>query len=131
MLIYQKVIHTENAPAAIGTYSQARSTENLTFISGQIPLDPATMEIVKGDFKSRARRVFMNIQAIAEEAGGSLNDICKLTIFLTNLNDFSAVNEVMEEYFDSPYPARAALEVSALPKGGRVEIDCIAWLGKS
>ena len=71
-----KVIHTENAPAAIGTYSQARSTENLTFISGQIPLDPATMEIVKGDFKSRARRVFMNIQAIAEEAGGSLNDIC-------------------------------------------------------
>ena len=120
-----KVIHTENAPAAIGTYSQARSTENLTFISGQIPLDPTTMEIVNGDFKSRARRVFMNIQAIAEEAGGSLYDICKLTIFLTDLNDFSAVNEVMEEYFDSPYPARAALEVSALPKGVDIEAEAI------
>ena len=120
-----KVIHTENAPAAIGTYSQARSTENLTFISGQIPLDPATMEIVKGDFKSRARRVFMNIQAIAEEAGGSLNDICKLTIFLTNLNDFSAVNEVMAELFEQPYPARAAIGVKELPKGSEIEMDAI------
>ena len=120
-----KVIHTENAPAAIGTYSQARSTENLTFISGQIPLDPATIEIVIGDFKSRERMVFIYIQAISEEAGGSLNDICKLTIFLTDLNDFSAVNEVMEEYFDSPYPARAALEVSALPKGVDIEAEAI------
>ena len=120
-----KVIHTENAPAAIGTYSQARSTENLTFISGQIPLAPATMEIVNGDFKSRARRVFMNIQAIAEEAGGNLNDICKLPIFLTDLNDFSAVNEVLEEYFASPSPARAALEVSALPKGVDIEAEAI------
>ncbi len=120
-----KVINTENAPAAIGTYSQARSTENLVFISGQIPLDPASMEIVNGDFKDRARRVFMNIQSIAEEAGGSLNDICKLTIFLTDLNDFSAVNEVMEECFNSPYPARAALEVSALPKGVDIEAEAI------
>jgi len=120
-----KVINTENAPAAIGTYSQARSTENLVFISGQIPLDPASMEIVSGNFKDRARRVFMNIQAIAEEAGGSLSDICKLTIFLTDLNDFSAVNEVMKEYFNSPYPARAALEVSALPKGVDIEAEAI------
>ena len=124
-----KVIKTKNAPAAIGTYSQARSNGNLTFISGQIPLDPMTMEIVNGDFKERARRVFMNVQAIAEEAGGSLNDIIKLTIFLTDLNNFSAVNEVMEEYFDSPYPARAALEVSALPKGVDIEADAIMVLG--
>ena len=120
-----KVIHTEKAPAAIGTYSQARSAENLVFISGQIPLDPDSMQIVNGDFKDRARRVFMNIQAIAEEVGGSLNDICKLTIFLTDLNDFSAVNEVMEERFNSPYPARAALEVSALPKGVDIEAEAI------
>jgi reactive intermediate/imine deaminase len=121
----KQTIHSDNAPAAIGTYSQAVKVGNLVFISGQIPLVPATMEIVDGDFVARTRQVFENLKAIAEEAGGSLSDAVKLTIFLTDLGNFAAVNEVMAEYCSEPYPARAAVQVSALPKGVDVEADAI------
>jgi reactive intermediate/imine deaminase len=121
----KQTIHSDNAPAAIGTYSQAVKVGDLVFISGQIPLVPATMEIVDGDFVARTRQVFENLKAIAEEAGGSLNDAVKLTIFLTDLANFAAVNEVMAEYCSEPYPARAAVQVSALPKGVDVEADAI------
>ncbi len=121
----KKTIHTDNAPAAIGTYSQAIQAGNLVFISGQIPLVPTTMEVVDGDFEARARQVFDNIQAVAEAAGGSLNDIVKLTVFLTDLGNFAIVNSVMESYFDQPFPARAAVGVASLPKGVDVEADAI------
>ena len=121
----RQTIHTDGAPAAIGTYSQGVKVGNLVFISGQIPFDPATMEIVAGDFKARARQVFDNLKAIAEASGGSLNDAVKLTIFLTDLDNFAEVNEVMAEYCDEPYPARAAVQVAALPKGVDVEADAI------
>ena len=107
-------LHTDGAPAAIGTYSQGVRVGNLVFISGQIPFDPATMELVAGDFKARARQVFDNLQAIAQAAGGSLNDAVKLTIFLTDLDSFADVNEVMAEYCDEPYPARAAVQLSLI-----------------
>ena len=118
-------LHTDGAPAAIGTYSQGVRVGNLVFISGPIPFDPATMELVAGDFKARARQVFDNLQAIAQAAGGSLNDAVKLTIFLTDLDSFADVNEVMAEYCDEPYPARAAVQVAALPRGVDVEADAI------
>jgi len=118
-------IHTDNAPAAIGTYSQAIDASGLVFLSGQIPLDPATMEIVDGDFEARARRVFDNLAAVAEAAGGSLGDVVKLTVFLTDLGNFATVNAVMEEYFSEPFPARAAVGVASLPKGVDVEADAI------
>jgi reactive intermediate/imine deaminase len=118
-------IHTDNAPAAIGTYSQAVEANGLVFLSGQIPLDPATMEVVDGDFESRARRVFDNLSAVAEAAGGSLDDIVKLTVFLTDLGNFATVNSVMEDYFKEPFPARAAVGVASLPKGVDVEADAI------
>jgi len=121
----KKTIHTAAAPAAVGTYSQAVKVGQFVFISGQIPLDPATMEVVDGDFAARARRVFESLKAIAEESGGSLNDAVKLTIFLTDLSNFATVNEVMAEYCDEPYPARAAVQVTALPKGVDVEADAI------
>ena len=121
----KKAIHSDNAPAAIGTYSQAVQAGNLIFLSGQIPLVPATMEVVDGDFEARARQVFKNLQAVAEAAGGSLNDIVKLTIFLTDLGNFATVNAVMESFFEQPFPARAAVEVSGLPKGVDVEADAI------
>ena len=121
----KQTIHTDRAPAAVGTYSQAIKAGSLVFLSGQIPLVPETMEIVDGDFTTRARQVFENLKAVAEEAGGSLNDAVKLTIFLTDLGNFAAVNEVMAEYCDEPYPARAAVQVSALPKGVDVEADAI------
>ena len=121
----KKTIHTDNAPAAVGTYSQAVKVGNLVFLSGQIPLVPETMDVVDGDFTSRARQVFENLKAVAEEAGGNLNDAVKLTIFLTDLDNFAAVNEVMAEYCDEPYPARAAVQVAALPKGVDVEADAI------
>ena len=121
----RQTIHTDGAPAAIGTYSQGVKVGNLVFISGQIPFDPATMEVVTGDFKARARQVFDNLKAIAEASGGSLNDAVKLTIFLTDLDNFAEVNEVMAEYCDEPYPARAAVQVAALPKGVDVEADAI------
>jgi len=118
-------IHTEKAPAAIGTYSQAIDAGGLVFLSGQIPLDPATMEVVDGDFEARARRVFDNLAAVAEAAGGSLGDVVKLTVFLTDLGNFATVNAVMEEYFSEPFPARAAVGVASLPKGVDVEADAI------
>ena len=121
----KKPIHSDNAPAAIGTYSQAIQTGNLVFLSGQIPLVPATMEVVDGDFEARARQVFENLQAVAEAAGGSLNDIVKLTIFLTDLGNFATVNSVMESFFEQPFPARAAIGVASLPKGVDVEADAI------
>ncbi len=121
-------IHSDNAPAAIGTYSQAIRSGNLVFLSGQIPLDPATMEIVAGDFEARARRVFENLKAVAEAAGGTLDQIVKLTIYLTDLENFAAVNAAMAEFFDEPYPARAALGVASLPKGADVEAEAILAL---
>jgi len=121
----KQTIHTDLAPAAVGTYSQAVKVGNFVFLSGQIPLVPETMDVVDGDFTARARQVFENLKAVAEEAGGSLNDAVKLTIFLTDLDNFAAVNKVMAEYCDEPYPARAAVQVSALPKGVDVEADAI------
>ena len=121
------IIQTAEAPAAIGTYSQAVQTTGapMTFISGQIPLHPETMTLVSDAFDEQAHRVFINLRAIAEAAGGRLSDCVKLTIYLTDLNQFATVNEVMATYFPEPYPARAAIEVSALPKGAQIEIDAI------
>jgi len=121
-------IHSDSAPAAIGTYSQAIKTGNIVFLSGQIPLDPKTMEIVDGNFEARTRRVFDNLKAVAGAAGGDLNQIIKLTIFLTDLANFTTVNSVMEDFFDAPYPARAAVGVASLPKGVDVEADAILAL---
>jgi reactive intermediate/imine deaminase len=122
------IIHTDGAPAAVGTYSQAIRTGDLVFISGQIPLVPETMNIVEGDFADRARQVFENLKSIAEAAGGSLDNAVKLTIFLTDLDNFAAVNEVMAEYCSEPFPARAAVEVAALPKDVDVEADAVIVL---
>ena len=124
----KQTIHSNDAPAAIGTYSQAIRSGDFVFLSGQIPLDPATMEIVDGDFDVRAQCVFDNLKAVAEAAGGSLNDVVKLTIYLTDLGNFATVNSVMEDYFDQPYPARAAVGVASLPKGVDVEADAILAL---
>ncbi len=124
----KKAISSNDAPAAIGTYSQAVQVDKLVFLSGQIPLDPATMEVVRGDFEARARQVFDNLAAVADAAGGSLQNIVKLTIFLTDLENFAAVNGVMEDYFGKPYPARAAVGVAALPKGVDIEADAILAL---
>ena len=121
----REIIHTDGAPAAVGTYSQAVRTGNLVFISGQIPFVPETMEFVEGDFAARARQVFANLQAIAKAAGGSLDGAVKLTIFLTDLDNFATVNEVMAEFCSEPYPARAAVQVAALPKGVDIEADAI------
>lgn len=121
------IIQTPEAPAAIGTYSQAVQTPaaTMTFISGQIPLDPDSMTLVSDAFEEQAHRVFINLRAIAEAAGGRLSDCVKLTIYLTDLGQFAKVNEVMATYFAEPYPARAAIEVSALPKQAQIEIDAI------
>jgi reactive intermediate/imine deaminase len=123
-------IHTDDAPAAIGTYSQAIEVNDFVFLSGQIPLDPATMEIVGGDFEARARRVFDNLSAVAAAAGGTLDDVVKLTVFLTDLGNFATVNAVMEDYFRKPFPARAAVGVASLPKGVDVEADAILFLNR-
>ena len=123
-------IHTDNAPAAIGTYSQAIGIGDLVFLSGQIPLDPATMEVVAGDFEARARQVFDNLAAVARAAGGTLDDVVKLTVFLTDLGNFATVNAVMEDYFHKPFPARAAVGVASLPKGVDVEADAILVLNR-
>jgi reactive intermediate/imine deaminase len=127
----KKPIHTHDAPAAIGTYSQAIDANGLVFLSGQIPLDPATMDVVDGDFEARARRVFDNLAAVAAAAGGSLDDVVKLTVFLTDLGNFATVNAVMEDYFHKPFPARAAVGVASLPKGVDVEADAILVLDRS
>ena len=119
------IIHTDKAPQAIGTYSQAVKHEGLVFISGQIPLDPESMEMVSGGIEDQIRRVFDNLSAVCTAAGGTLDDIVKLTIFLTDLGSFPQVNTIMGQYFTAPYPARAAVEVSALPKGVDVEMDAI------
>ncbi len=124
----KEAIHSDAALAALGTYSQAIKTGDLLFMSGQIPLDPATMTVVDGNFETRARQVFDNLKAVAEAAGGDLNRIVKLTIFLTDLENFATVNAVMEDYFDQPFPARAAVGVAALPKGVDVEADAILAL---
>ncbi len=124
----KSIIQTDKAPAAIGTYSQAVKAGNTVYISGQIPLDPATMEIVEGGIDAQITRVFDNLTAVAEAAGGGLRDAVKLTIYLTDLSNFPTVNEIMAKYFDEPYPARAAIEVSALPKGVGVEMDAILVL---
>lgn len=121
----KKAIHTDDAPVAIGTYSQAVRSGSFVFLSGQIPLDPETMEVVDGDFATRARQVFTNLRAVAEAAGGSLDDVVKVTVFLTDLANFATVNAVMEEFFKPPFPARAAVGVASLPKGVDVEADAI------
>ena len=121
----KKTFHSDKAPAAIGTYSQAASSGNLVFLSGQIPLVAETMEVVKGDFEARVVQVFENLQAVAKAAGGNLNDAVKITVFMTDLSNFGIVNSVMERYFDKPYPARAAVGVAALPKGVDVEADAV------
>ena len=120
----RQVIHTENAPAAIGTYSQAILVGNTLYLSGQIGLDPYSMELVEG-IEAQIRRVFDNLKAVCEAAGGTLADIAKLNIFLTDLSNFQLVNQIMGEYFAQPYPARAALGVASLPKGALVEMDGI------
>ncbi len=119
------IIETKQAPQAIGTYSQAVKIDNTVYLSGQIPLVPETMEIVDDDITLQIRQVFDNLKAVAEAAGGNFFDIVKLNVFLTDLSSFPIVNEIMGEYFESPYPARAAIEVSALPKGVSVEMDAI------
>ncbi len=124
----KNIIHTDNAPQAIGTYSQAVNHNGLVFISGQIPLIPETMELVTGDIETQIRRVFENLSAICTAAGGSLDDIVKLTVFLTDMGNFPQVNAIMEQYFSAPFPARAAVEVSGLPKGAEVEMDAILGL---
>ena len=124
----RQTINTSNAPQAIGTYSQAVKKGTTVYISGQIPLEPATMELVEGDFKTQARQCFQNLQAVAEASGGSLNDAAKVTVFLTSMSNFSEVNEVMAEFFTEPYPARAALGVNELPKGVPVEVEAVLEL---
>lgn len=124
----KKIIHTEDAPSAIGTYSQAVAYNGLLFMSGQIPLDPASMEIVEGDFKARAHRVFQNLKAVAEAAGTDLDQAVKVNVFLTDLANFAEVNEVMAQYFNEPYPARAAVGVASLPKGVDIEIEAVVAL---
>lgn len=124
----KQAIHTDSAPAAIGTYSQAVRSGNIVFLSGQIPLLPETMEMVGGNFESRARQVFSNLKAVAEAADGTLNDVVKVTVFLTDLDNFATVNAIMEEFFEKPYPARAAVGVASLPKGADVEADAILIL---
>ncbi|MDE0790100.1 MAG: RidA family protein [Woeseiaceae bacterium] len=121
----KKAIHTDNAPAAIGTYSQAIEAAGLVFLSGQIPLAPTTMEVVDGDFEVRARQVFENLRAVAEAAGGNLNNAVKITVFLTDLTNFATVNSVMEDFFEQPFPARAAVGVASLPKGVDIEADAV------
>ena len=124
----RQIINTEKAPQAIGTYSQAVKSGTTVYISGQIPLVPETMEVDSGDFKAKTRRCFENLKAIAEAAGGTLQDAAKVNVFLTDLDNFASVNEVMADFFEQPYPARAAIGVKELPKGVPVEVDAILEL---
>ncbi|EXJ15862.1 RidA family protein [Imhoffiella purpurea] len=125
----KQIIRTDRAPQAIGTYSQAVRVGDTLYLSGQIPLVPETMELIDGDMEAQIRRVFDNLRGVAEAAGGSLADIVKLNVFLTDLAHFALVNQVMADYFEVPYPARAAIGVAALPKGAAVEMDGILVLG--
>lgn len=121
-------IHTDLAPAAIGPYSQAVRSGNLVFLSGQTPLDPATGALVEGDISAQARRAFENIKVVCEAAGGSMDDIVRVGLYLTDLSQFTAVNAVMAEFFQTPYPARSTIEVSALPRAAEFEVDAVLVL---
>ena len=124
----KQIIHTDHAPAAIGPYSQAVRAGTTVYFSGQIPLDPATGNLVDGDIAAQARRAFDNLKAVAEAAGGSLDRIVRLGLYLTDLSQFAAVNAVMQDYFVAPYPARSTIEVSGLPKGAAFEVDAVMVL---
>ena len=121
----RKIIFTEDAPQAIGTYSQAVRVGNTVYLSGQIPLIPETMELIEGDITNQIKRVFMNLAAVAKASGGTLTNINKLNIYLTDLSNFPLINEIMAEYFSEPYPARAVVGVASLPKGAMIEMDAI------
>lgn len=125
----RQIIHSDAAPAAIGPYSQAVRVGNTVWLSGQIPLDPATMEIVSDDVEAQARQVFKNLVAVAQAAGGTLANAVRIGIFMTDLSQFAKVNAVMAEFFNAPFPARATVEVSALPRGAKVEVEAILVLG--
>jgi reactive intermediate/imine deaminase len=125
----KKIIHTDQAPKAIGTYSQAVKVGDTVYLSGQIPLVPHTMELVQGDMSMQIRQVFDNLQAVAVAGGGSLADVVKLNVFLTDLSHFPVVNQIMADYFQEPYPARAAIGVAALPRGAAVEMDAVMVVG--
>lgn len=122
------IIATDDAPQAIGPYSQAIKVNDTVFLSGQIPLVPGSMELITGDISAQARQVFDNLSAVAQAAGGSLDDSVKINISLTDLGDFAAVNEIMKTYFSAPYPARACVQVAALPKGANIEVEAILVL---
>ena len=124
-----KPISTPDAPAAIGTYSQAVRAGDTVYLSGQIPLDPRTMKIVDGDFEAQARRVFDNLRAVCRAGGGDFDRVVRITVYLTDLGNFAKVNEVMATYFREPFPARAAIGVASLPRGSLVEIDAVMHLG--
>ncbi len=124
----REIIHSPNAPAAIGTYSQAVKCGNTVYLSGQIPLDPVNMTLIDSGFQDQTHQVFKNLAAVCEAAGGSLADIAKLNIFLTDLSHFAQLNEIMGQYFSEPFPARAAIGVSELPKGAAVEMDAVMVL---
>jgi reactive intermediate/imine deaminase len=125
----RQIIHTDKAPAAIGPYSQAVRAGDTVYLSGQIPLDPGTGLLVEGDISAQARRAFENLKAVCEAAGGSLSDIVRLGLYLTDLGNFAAVNAVMGEFFQAPYPARSTIEVSGLPRGAGFEVDAVMVLG--
>lgn len=124
----KSIIHTDNAPQAIGTYSQAVKSGTTVYLSGQIPLVPSTMALVSDDFSEQTHQVFANLKAVCEAAGGSINDMVKVNIFLLDLQHFATVNDIMSQYFSQPYPARAAIGVSALPRGAQIEIDGVMEL---
>jgi reactive intermediate/imine deaminase len=124
----REIIHTDRAPKAIGPYSQAVRAGNTVYLSGQIPLDPKTMELVTGDIEKEIRQVFENLKAVAEGSGGSLAKAVKVNVFLTDLANFTKVNDIMAQYCSQPYPARAAVGVAQLPRGARVEIECVLYL---
>jgi reactive intermediate/imine deaminase len=125
----RQAIHSAQAPAAIGPYSQAVRSGNTVFLSGQIPLDPGTGQLVEGDITAQARRAFDNLRAVCEASGGSFADIVRLGLYLTDLDQFAAVNAVMADYFEAPYPARSTVEVAGLPRGAQFEVDAILVLG--
>jgi reactive intermediate/imine deaminase len=129
MTVVRKAVHSDQAPKAIGPYSQAIRVGDMLYMAGQIPLDPVTMQMVEGDFEKEARRVFENIKAVIAAAGGSFEQLVKVTIFLTDFANFAKVNEIMAEYCKAPYPARSTVAVAALPRNARVEVECTLHLG--
>jgi len=129
MGIARQIIHSDQAPKAIGPYSQAMRVGDMVFMAGQIPLDPVTMQMVEGDFEKEALRVFENIKAVIAAAGGNFSQVVKVTIFITDFANFAKVNEMMAQYFQEPYPARSTVAVAALPRNARVEVECTLHLG--